>query len=341
MSRQRPAPAQPANTNRAVQLAEPQAVAAALNRQDRQQAFRALLGDTVSIERFQQIVIQSVVRNPDLQRATLESLLDSVRQAATLRLEPTGILGEGYLIKYGNEAQFEPGYRGLMKLARRSAQIDTIDAHVVYDGDEFDIQYGTTPAIVHRPALKDRGNYLGAYAWARLTSGELVIEYMPVAEIELVRKVSRNGTGDNSPWVKWWDQMAVKTVLKRLMKRLPLGADAEQVLRYEAELDEQRPPANGHQQQPAARRVRQLLGVEPDVVDGQAVDVTDQAEAGAEASRTAVSDPPAEPPVEEGAATSSAAPALEAAKRVFPDAVVVDPDVEAGLDLLRREGPAR
>ncbi len=215
-----------------------EAVQAALARPDRQQQLLALLGDSIDPDRFRAVVLNTMVRNPDLQQASLESVLDAIRVSATLKLEPTGILGEGYILKYGSTAQFEAGYRGLMKLARRSGQVAAMDAQVVYTRDPFDIQLGTEPRIDHRPTVEgERGGYRGVYAWARLTTGELVIEWMTDVDVQAVRKVSRNGSGANSPWVNHYGEMARKTVIKRLMKRLPLGADAEYALRYEAEQD--------------------------------------------------------------------------------------------------------
>ena len=47
-------------------------------------------------------------------------------------------------------------------------------------------------------------------------------EVMNKAEIEKVRNVSRaKGSG---PWTTWWDQMARKTVMRRLSKYLPMDA---------------------------------------------------------------------------------------------------------------------
>ena len=215
-----------------------EAVQAALARPDRQQQLLALLGDSIDPDRFRAVVLNTMVRNPDLQQASLESVLDAIRVSATLKLEPTGILGEGYILKYGSTAQFEAGYRGLMKLARRSGQVAAMDAQVVYTRDPFDIQLGTEPRIDHRPTVEgERGGYRGVYAWARLTTGELVIEWMTDADVQAVRRVSRYGTAPTSPWVNHYGEMARKTVIKRLMKRLPLGADAEYALRYEAEQD--------------------------------------------------------------------------------------------------------
>jgi phage RecT family recombinase len=213
----------------------------AMRREDRAQMLDTLLaGSGITPDRFMAVVLNSIVRSPDLQTASLESILDSVRVAATLRLEPTGILGEGYIVKYKNTAQFEAGYRGLMKLARRSGQIDTMDSQVVYTADTFQVDLGTEPRILHHPTITgDRGNFLGAYAWARLTNGELIIEWMTMADLERVRKSSRNSSGEHSPWVNHPGEMYRKTVIKRLMKRLPLGTDGELALTHEAELDSQ------------------------------------------------------------------------------------------------------
>jgi recombination protein RecT len=250
----------------------------AMKREDRAQMLDTLLaGSGITPDRFMAVVLNSIVRSPDLQTASLESILDSVRVAATLRLEPTGILGEGYIVKYKNTAQFEAGYRGLMKLARRSGQIDTMDSQVVYAADEFQIELGTEPRILHRPSTEgERGNFRGAYAYARLTNGELVIEWMTMADLESVRKSSRNSSGEHSPWVNHPGEMYRKTVIKRLMKRLPLGTDGELALTHEAELDSQEQPAR--QPSPQVTDIRKRLGwpteMAEKVATGKALDPT-------------------------------------------------------------------
>lgn len=239
-----------------------EAVQSALMRDDRQQQLVALLGDSIDPDRFRAVVLNTMVRNPDLQLASLESVLDAIRVSATLKLEPTGILGEGYILKYGSTAQFEAGYRGLMKLARRSGQVAAMDAQVVYERDPFDIQLGTEPRIDHRPTVEgDRGGYRGTYAWARLVTGELVIEWMTDADVQAVRRVSRNGSGSSSPWVNHYGEMARKTVIKRLMKRLPLGADAEYALRHEAEAEQDATQEPVRRPSAAVAAIHQRLGI--------------------------------------------------------------------------------
>ena len=52
---------------------------------------------------------------------------------------------------------------------------------------------------------------------------------MSLGEIEKVRKVSR--AANKGPWVDWWEEMARKTVLRRLSKRLPMSTDLDDLIR--------------------------------------------------------------------------------------------------------------
>lgn len=225
--------------NQPAPLATLENVQQALNRPDRSAALMAMLAGQVNEERFKAVVLHSIARNRDIQSASLESVLDAIRVSATLQLEPTGILGEGYILNYGGKAQFEIGYRGLAKLARRSGQVASMDSQVVYMNDQFAIQLGTDPRIDHIPSTEgERGAFRGVYAWARLTTGELVIEWMTDADVQAVRRSSRAGNGASSPWVAHPGEMYRKTASKRLCKRLPLGEDAEFALRHEATLEQ-------------------------------------------------------------------------------------------------------
>lgn len=222
----------------------------------REDQLLALLGGSIPLERFLTVALHAVNSNRDLLRCTPLSIVEAIREAAALRLEPTGLLGDAYIVRYGDTARLMPGYRGLLKLARRSGEVVQIDAHVVYAGDEFAIEQGSEPRIRHIPTLGDRGGYLGAYAFARMTSGELITEWMNYADIEQIRRSSR--AGGDGPWVAWWAEMARKSVLRRLMKRLPLATEADEALRLEAEAED-RPPAKPS---PAVVAIRERLGID-------------------------------------------------------------------------------
>jgi recombination protein RecT len=101
---------------------------------------------------------------------------------------------------------------------------------VVYEGDEFAISYGSSQELRHVPTLKsvDRGGVIGAYAYAKLKSGEEQWVFMTTDEIEAVRK--RSKAANNGPWVTDWNEMGKKTALKRLCKVLPLSIKDQRVL---------------------------------------------------------------------------------------------------------------
>lgn len=153
--------------------------------------------------------------------------------SAQLGLDP-GVLGHVYYVPFNNkvklpggrevwekQVQFIPGYKGLLELCRRSNQIASVFAQTVHESDKFEIVYGTEQQLRHVPALKDKGDVVGAYAYAKLKDGTEQYEYMTREEVEAVR--ARSKSKDNGPWVTDWEEMAKKTVLKRLTKTLPMS----------------------------------------------------------------------------------------------------------------------
>ena len=207
----------------------------------REEQIASLLGSQIPVERFMTVALHAVNSNPDIARCTPLSIVEAIREAAALRLEPTGLLGDAYLVRYGDKARLMPGYRGLMKLARRTGDVDSIDAQVVFEHDpEFEIRLGSDPAVVHKPSLNDRGAFVGAYAYARLRTGELVVEWMSNADMEKIRRSSR--ASDSGPWVTWPEEMYRKSALRRLMKRLPLTTEAQQALALESEAEQSAEP---------------------------------------------------------------------------------------------------
>lgn len=160
-----------------------------------------------------------------LRECTPQSIYLGLLACAVTGLEPGALRGEAYLVPYKNkvvmEATFMPGWRGLVKQARRSREITGIGSQVVFERDTFDLDLGTANSVIHKPALRDRGEVIGAYAIARLSGGGSEIEWMDILDLEAVRKAGSNGPA----WQDWEDQMYRKAPIRRLCKRLPLGAD--------------------------------------------------------------------------------------------------------------------
>lgn len=153
-------------------------------------------------------------------------------QSAQLGLEPDTPLGESYLVPFRNnkrncmEVQLIPGYRGLIKLARQSEAIGGVDAQVVYEKDNFEIEFGLQQKLVHRPYLDgDRGGPRLFYAIVRAKdpAAEPIVELMTLDQIDAIRR--RSKAGQSGPWVTDYEEMGRKTVIKRALKRAPMSTE--------------------------------------------------------------------------------------------------------------------
>ena len=199
---------------------------------------------TMTPERLTRIVMTECRKTPELLSCSQESFYGAILQCAQLGLEPGAALGHCYLLPFGNgkdksgrpNAQLIIGYRGMLDLARRSGQIQSINAYVVREEDEFSYQLGLRPDIHHVPAsVADRGALTYVYAVAVLNDGGVQFEVMSRAEIEAVRKQSKAGT--KGPWVTHFDEMARKTVIRRLFKYLPVSIEAIRAVEVDERTD--------------------------------------------------------------------------------------------------------
>ena len=184
-------------------------------------------------DRIIKTVVTAAMKNPAILKCSKDSILLSVFQSLDLGLEIGNALGEAYLVPYGSTCQMIPGYRGLVSLARRSGKIRAIEARIVRDGDEFDFSLGTNPQLTHKPVFSDKPAEMRAvYAIAFFNDGSTQFEVMVKAEVDAIRKRSRaSGSG---PWASDYDEMAKKTVVRRLSKYLPLSPELSQALEIQA-----------------------------------------------------------------------------------------------------------
>lgn len=177
----------------------------------------------VSPEKFVRVAKTAIINNPDLQRSDRASLFGAIGRLAQDGLLPDG--REAAIVMFGNKAQAMPMIGGILKKLRQSGEIAKVSAQVVYENDEFVWHLGFDEDVTHNPPKLDqpRGKPIGAYATAVLKDGSRLLEVMSLEEIEKVRAVSR--AKGNGPWVSWWGEMARKTVMRRLSKRLPMSTD--------------------------------------------------------------------------------------------------------------------
>lgn len=189
----------------------------------------------LNADRLARIAMTEMRRVPALAKTSPESFLGAIMQCAQLGLEPSNGLGHAYLIPFGNgkdskgraNVQLIIGYRGMIDLARRSGQILSISARAVYEHDDFSYEYGLHEDLKHVPFEGgDAGVLTHVYAVARLKDGGVQFEVMSRKQIEAVRAQSK--AANSGPWVTHFEEMAKKTVIRRLFKYLPVSIEMQQ-----------------------------------------------------------------------------------------------------------------
>lgn len=235
-------PAQPDAVTKALTVPGLEPVANALKRI--QGSLAAALPAHIKAERMIRIVLGSIRKTPRLAECELRSLLGAVMVSAQLGLEPDGTLGEAYLVPYGKECQLIPGYKGLMKLARQSGQVSSIAARAVHERDHFLFEFGLNEKLEHRPYAggDSPGELTWVYAIARLRDGGVHLDVMSRADVEKIRDKSQGYQAakkynKQTPWDDHFDEMAKKTVVRRLCKMLPSSVELSRAVAMDEAAD--------------------------------------------------------------------------------------------------------
>ena len=183
--------------------------------------------------RYSRILLTVLRQNEKLMEVAKKnpaSLIGAVMHCVQLGLEP-GVGQMVHLIPYGKEVQVIVGYQGYVELARR-AGVTIHPPRVVREGDEFEIDYGSVDRqVIHRPAFS---NAPLTHVWCMATEkGRApVVEVMSRAQVEAVKSQALSGKPDwlakKSPWQDHFEEMARKTVVRRLAKYLPKSAEFQE-----------------------------------------------------------------------------------------------------------------
>ena len=182
-------------------------------------------------ERMTRVAITSIMRTPKLAQCDQASFFNAMLQLSQLGLEPDG--RKAHLIPFENrkrgvtECQLIVDYKGLVELAMRSGKVSSIHADKVCENDEF--TYDAGELISHRIDFsRPRGKAYAYYCRVKFYRGDPKTEVMTRDEVEAIRKRSR--AGNSGPWVTDFDEMAKKTVFRRLSKWLELSPEHAEVI---------------------------------------------------------------------------------------------------------------
>jgi recombination protein RecT len=180
-------------------------------------------GSLLDPERLLSLSLLAAQKTPALMKCSQQSIVQAVYDSARLGLEPDGV--QGALIPFAGQAVFMPMFQGLLALSYEDETVQAIDARAVFEGEAFDVVFGTNARIHHVPDMDgERGNpaSLRAVYAVAMIRGHAKFDVMTKAEIEAIRLRSPSvKRGQSSPWDTDYVEMAKKTVLKRISKTLP------------------------------------------------------------------------------------------------------------------------
>lgn len=168
-------------------------------------------------------------------------------KAATLKLPINKNLGFAWIIPYNKNTktvdengrtqwvkephpQFQIGYKGLIQLAMRTGQYQTINTNVVYEGMEVSEDYLTGSIKIEGKKKSDK--VIGYFSYFKLINGfEKVLYWSKEQVIEHAKKHSqgyksmesaKNGKyykADKFVWDNSFEDMALKTMTRRLLTK--------------------------------------------------------------------------------------------------------------------------
>lgn len=181
----------------------------------------------ISVDKFRRVATTAVQTNPDLldgSKVERASLFTALVRAAQDGLLPDG--REGAIVPFKGKAQWMPMVAGIMAKVRRSGEIASWDVSAVYEKDQFERLLGDDQRIFHKPYEEgDPGQVVGAYSIVTFKDGTKSRDYMPRWRIE---RAKNQGRGASSlMWSTFYDEGAIKTVIRHHAKRLPQSTDIE------------------------------------------------------------------------------------------------------------------
>lgn len=160
--------------------------------------------------------------SPQLQNCDGRSILGAAFLATTLNLSIAPSLGQAYVVPFKGKAQFQVGVKGYVQLAHRTGQYTRLHAGKICEGELKGFNPLTGEALLGE---KISDEVLGYVAHMQLVNGFEKTIFMSKSEIERhAEKYSQSYSYDkrsgksSSPWSTHFDEMASKTVLKKLLR---------------------------------------------------------------------------------------------------------------------------
>ena len=199
--------------------------------------YKLALAGAIDPDKFVRVAVTALRTTPKLQECNPYSVLGALMTSAQLALEPTGPLGQAYLVPFPNnktgtiECQLIVGYQGLIELAYRSGRVMSVVARVVHEADRFSYSFGINDVLEHQPAEEEPvGPMTHVYAIGKLVGGGVIPYVMTKAQVDAVKASSPGAKKKGSPWDNHYEAMTMKTAVRRLFKWLPSSVESQRAL---------------------------------------------------------------------------------------------------------------
>ena len=211
-------------------------------------AFLASGGTEQQFAREVNFAMQAMLNNSyliDCAKAYPDHLIEAIKNVSLTGLSLNPELKLGYLVPYKGKVKFQASYMGKVDILIRTGVVKDIYADLVYTNDKFIMTKGTGGKLIHEPDVfaENRGELMGGYYYAVLTSGAEKYDAMPKSRIEEIKSRSEAvKKGKQSPWDTDFDEMARKTVVNWAFKFLPKTGISDsmlKVLETESQLDDE------------------------------------------------------------------------------------------------------
>jgi recombination protein RecT len=233
-------------------------------------------------------LVSLVSNDKALQECVPATVMFAGLKATALKLPLDNNLGFAYVIPYGNgktgakEAQFQMGYKGIVQLAIRSGQFQTINVTDVREGElksrnrmtgEVDVEW------IEDDAIRAKLPIIGYIGYFKLLSGYSKTTYWSVEDLKQHGvKYSKTYKFGKGVWNDNFDAMARKTVLKLMLNKgdAPMSVEMQEAIKYDQSviLDEQGTHRYVDNEKPTDQeKLDAILEAEKKIEDAEVIDV--------------------------------------------------------------------
>lgn len=187
----------------------------------------ALLGGNKAKASAFASAIANMANDTNLSRCSIDSIVNCAMQIVQIGLNPNKLLGQAYVVAYGNGAQLQIGYKGLIALGYKNGW--KFRAVLIYACDEFSIEFGgicdkikLIPNYDAQNASDNawlEANLKGAVVFAMDKDGVEFSEFVSVSKLKKLRASAKT----SGVWNTWGEEMYRAKALKYVLSRLPIA----------------------------------------------------------------------------------------------------------------------